>query len=99
MNKKWLFNHHGGHQPLLLVLGQALLHVLAQLLVVVALLLQLADLRLVEGLAGKEPKGDLSKSGRKCFLSFQLQRFRRFLLSLFKQFRWKQKEKNEVFCG
>lgn len=86
MNKKWPFNHHGGHRPLLLVLVQALLHVFAQLLVVVALLLQLADLRLVEGLARKEPTGDLSKKWKKCFLSFQLQRFRRFLLSLFKQF-------------
>lgn len=56
MNKKWPFNHHGGHQPLLLVLGQALLHVLAQLLVVVVLLLQLADLRLVEGLAGRNQR-------------------------------------------
>lgn len=56
MNKKWPFNHHGGNQPLLLVLGQALLHVLAQLLVVVVLLLQLADLRLVEGLAGRNQR-------------------------------------------
>lgn len=40
------------NQPLLLVLGQPLPHVLAQLLVGVTFVLQLADLRLVEGLAG-----------------------------------------------
>lgn len=47
MNKKCPFN-----QPLLFMLGQALSHVLEQLPVVVTFLLQLADLRLVEGLAG-----------------------------------------------
>lgn len=40
------------NQPLLLILGQPLPHVLALLPLVVTFLLQLAGLRLVEGLAG-----------------------------------------------
>lgn len=39
--------------PLLLVLRQALLHVFAQFALLVTLIPQLADLRLIKGLAGR----------------------------------------------